>query len=48
MPTTSAGLPPADEAAFETYKSDPKYDHFKAFAADRTSGSWGRSPAPAD
>ena len=25
----------------------PKYDHFKAFAADRTSGSWGRSPAPA-
>jgi hypothetical protein len=29
--------------AFEEYKADPKYTHFKAFAMDRQSGAWGRS-----
>lgn len=39
----SAGLPAAVQAAFEEYKADAKYTHFKAFAADRRSGAWGRS-----
>jgi hypothetical protein len=40
---TSAGLPPGVQAAFATYRSDPKYGHFKAFAVDRASGAWGRA-----
>lgn len=44
LPTKStASLPPAILRAFETYKSDPKYTHFKAFAVDPASGAWGRA-----
>ncbi|HSE95605.1 MAG TPA: DUF4189 domain-containing protein [Methylomirabilota bacterium] len=35
------GLSRATELAFETYKSDAKHRHFKAFAVDRVSGKWG-------
>ena len=42
-PPRSAGLPAAVRTAFEEYKADPKYTHFKAFAMDRTSGIWGRA-----
>jgi hypothetical protein len=38
-----AGLPAAVRTAFEEFKADPKYSHFKAFAVDRMSGAWGRS-----
>jgi hypothetical protein len=38
-----AGLPAVVRTAFEEYKADPKYTHFKAFAMDRQSGAWGRS-----
>jgi hypothetical protein len=41
--TYSLGLRPAVRDAFDTYKSDPKYSYFKAFATDRVSGAWGRA-----
>jgi hypothetical protein len=52
-PSTTAPVPgatvPATEllssvrAAFDTYRSDPKFTTFKAFAMDRASSAWGRS-----
>jgi hypothetical protein len=41
--TYRLGLPLAVREAFDTYKSDPKYRDYKAFAADRASGTWGRA-----
>jgi hypothetical protein len=42
-PARQAGLPPAVRTAFDAYAADPRYIHFKAFAADRASGAWGPS-----
>jgi hypothetical protein len=41
--TPDAGLPTAVRRAFQEYRDDPRYTHFKAFAVDRRSGVWGRS-----
>jgi hypothetical protein len=42
-PTYRIGLLPAARTAFDTYRSDPQYAYFKAFATDRASGAWGRA-----
>ena len=43
LATPSPQLRPSVQEAFEQYKADPKYTHFKAFAVDRRSDVWGRS-----
>ncbi len=42
-PTRDPSLSAAVQRAFEAYKADPKYAHFKAFATDRRSDAWGRA-----
>ena len=42
-PTRDASLRGSARTAFEAFKTDPKYTHFKAFATDRFSDMWGRA-----
>jgi hypothetical protein len=46
--TRGTGLLPSVQTAFDTYRSDPKFTPFKAFARDPASNAWGRSWGRAD
>lgn len=42
-PARDASLPPAIQSAFDRWRADRMYQPFKAFAFDRSAGTWGGS-----